>query len=108
MGEQAAGAEPSDAGDKENRRSLRIGDKVETEPVHSSGGLGCWGALPWLRGLTAEANTAAGAVTSIRPAVCRSPAGKAGVKCGHGAGGQLRGSRLASHTVIEGWDGCCV
>lgn len=105
MGEQAAGAEPSDAGDKENRRSLRIGDKVETEPVHSSGGLGCWGALPWLRGLTAEANTAAGAVTSIRPAVCRSPAGKAGVKCGHGGGGQLRGSRLASHTVIEGWDG---
>lgn len=71
---------------------------METGPMHSSGGLGYWCALPWLQGLTTEENTAVGAVTSFRPGVCRSPAGEAGVKCGHGGGGQLWGSRLASHT----------
>ena len=51
---------------------------METGPMHSSGGLGYWCALPWLQGLTTEENTAVGAVTSIRPGVCRSPAGEAG------------------------------
>lgn len=64
------------------------------QPMHSSGGLGYWWALPWLQGLTTEANRAVGAVTSIRPAVCRCPAGKAGVKCGLGGGGQRWGGMV--------------
>lgn len=60
----------SDAGDKENGRMLRIGDKVETEPMH------VW--QPWLLGYTSMATgshhrcNSSGGCDSTRPAVCRS------------------------------------
>lgn len=68
---------------------------METEPMHSSGSLGCWATLPWLRGLTTEATQQ---WEDMHQASSVQDLLKGYVKCGHGGGVSCRGSKLASHT----------